>query len=75
MSYLVDKIHQTTKIIDLDPLIRSEFAWNSLLWLNHPLNASGGWAENLKIIENGREVSYLIGKIHQTTKIIDLDPS
>ena len=35
----------------------------------------GGWDENLKIIENDREVSYLVGKIHQTTKIIDLDPS
>ena len=32
------------------------------------------WAKNFKIIENGRWVSYLIGKILQTTKIIDLDP-
>ena len=29
----------------------------------------------LKLIEKGREVSYLVGKVHQTTKIIDLDPS
>ena len=32
-------------------------------------------AEDLKIAENGREVSYLVGKIQQTTKIIDLDPA
>ena len=31
-----------------------------------------GLAENLKIIENGRGVSYVVGKIHQTTKFIDL---
>ena len=35
----------------------------------------GGGAEKLKTIENGREVSYLDVKIHQTTKIIDSDPS
>ena len=28
----------------------------------------------LKIIENGPKVSYVIGKIDLTTKIIDIDP-
>ena len=31
--------------------------------------------QNLKIIEKDLEVSYQVGKIHGTTKIIDLDPS
>ena len=31
--------------------------------------------ENLKSIENGPEVSHLADNIHQTTKVIDLDPS
>ena len=35
----------------------------------------GGWARNLEINENDREVSFLVGKIHQTTKSIDLDRS
>ena len=34
-----------------------------------------GWVESFRIAENGQNVSYLVNKIHQTTKIIDLDPS
>ena len=35
----------------------------------------GGWAENLKIIENGWDMSYLAGKSHQTNRFNDFDPS
>ena len=35
----------------------------------------GEGSGKLKIIENGREVSYLVGKFHQTTKLIYLDRS
>ena len=40
-----------------------------------PLWLPGGWAENLKIVENGQKVSYLVGKSYQTTKFNDFDPS
>ena len=35
----------------------------------------GGWARDLEISEIDRDVSFLVGKIHQTTKSIDLDRS
>ena len=35
----------------------------------------GERAKILKIIENGPQVFYLIGKVDWTTKIVDLDPS
>ena len=35
----------------------------------------GEGSGKLKIIENGREVSYLVDKVLQTTKLIDLDRS
>ena len=49
--------------------------FDSICHLNGPIDLPVGEHKNLKIIENGREVSYIVGKIHQTTKIIDLDPA
>ena len=40
-----------------------------------PPGTPGESRESLKIVESGPEVSYLVGKIHQTTKFVDLDPS
>ena len=34
----------------------------------------GEGSGKLKIIENGRKVSYLVRKFDQTTKVIGLDP-
>ena len=40
-----------------------------------PPGTPGESCESLKIVKSGREVSSLVSKVHQTTKIIDLDPS
>ena len=35
----------------------------------------GGWARDLETSEIDPDISFLVGKIHQTTKSIDLDRS
>ena len=74
--YFVDFRH-TTVILPQIPSYRRNFAdfFDSISPLNGPSDPPGERSGKLKIIENGREVSYLGGKFHQTTKLIDLDRS